>query len=319
MIEVWPSQDTLANILTQTDGNGGGPYNLTKNLAKLRCGFPLAGVGLIGHDADGETILRDCATHGISRRAIQQTTAAPTSYTDVMTVISSGRRTFFHQQGANRLLNSIQFDLVKSSAQIFYLGYLGLLHTLDMVDDQGRTEASRLFEQARSLGLTTVADLVSNETGNFATIVNPSLPHLDYLLLNEYELARLAGVEVSRQPVQLEAQAREILQRGVHRAVIVHLPEGALYVTSKCEVVWQPAVKMPAHLIGGTAGAGDAFGAGFLFGLHEGWEVSRCLELAVCVAAASLRDATCSTTIEPWEKCLVLGREMGFHTGIQIK
>jgi hypothetical protein len=29
--------------------------------------------------------------------------------------------------------------------------------------------------------MVTLADLVSNETGNFSAIVNPSLPHLDYL------------------------------------------------------------------------------------------------------------------------------------------
>ena len=77
MIDVWPAQDTLANIAAQSDGNGGGPYNVTKNLARLGCGFPLAGIGLIGHDTDGEKILRDCAAHGIDRSAILQTPKRP--------------------------------------------------------------------------------------------------------------------------------------------------------------------------------------------------------------------------------------------------
>jgi sugar/nucleoside kinase (ribokinase family) len=319
MIDVWPAQDALANISTQSDGNGGGPYNITKNLAKLGCGFPLTGVGLIGRDADGETISRDCATHGIDAAAIQQTSAAPTSYTDVMTVSSTGRRTFFHQHGANALLDLPHFDLTKTSARIFYLGYLCLLRTLDKVDETGHTKASRLFEQARAAGMTTVADLVSNETGDFSAIVNPSLPHLDYLFLNEYELARLVGESASKNPVQLETQTREVLQRGVHGAVIVHLPEGALCVARNQSAILQPAVRVPANQIVGTAGAGDAFSAGFLLGLHEGWDFQRCLELGVCAAAASLRDATCSVAIEPWQNCLALGRKMGFHAGIQIK
>lgn len=319
MIDVWPAQDALANISSQSDGNGGGPYNLTKNLAKLGCGFPLAGIGLIGRDADGEKILHDCAVHGIDSSAIGQSPDQPTSYTDVMTVAGTGRRTFFHQHGANALLDLPHFNLARTSARIFYLGYLCLLPTLDKVDETGRTKASRVFEQAHDAGMTTVADLVSNETGDFSAAVNPSLPHLDYLFLNEYELARLVGAGASKNPLQLEAQAREVLQRGVRGAVMVHFPEGAFCVANNCPAIWQPAVRMPANLVAGTAGAGDAFGAGFLLGLHEGWDFPRCLELAVCVAAASLRDATCSAAVEPWRNCLALGHKMGFHAGRQIQ
>ena len=318
MIDVWPAQDALANISTQSDGNGGGAYNVTKNLAKLGCGFPLAGVGLIGRDADGDKILQDCEAHGIDRAAIQSTADAPTSYTDVMTVTGTGRRTFFHQHGANALLELAHFELARTSARIFYLGYLCLLRTLDEVDETGRTKAARLFEQARAAGLVTVADLVSNETSDFGAIVNPSLPQVDYLFLNEYELARLIGAAASQDPAQLKSQAREVLQRGVCGAVIVHLPGGALCLANHQPAIWQPAVQMPASMIVGTAGAGDAVSAGFLLGLHEGWDFQRCLELAVCAAATSLRDATCSAAIEPWQTCLALGRNLGFYPGIPI-
>jgi sugar/nucleoside kinase (ribokinase family) len=314
MIDVWPAQDALANITAQSEGNGGGAYNVTKNLAKLGCGFPLAGIGLIGQDVDGEVILHDCEDHGIDCFGIQKTTLAPTSYTDVMTVNSTGRRTFFHQHGANALLAESHFDLSKSTAMIFYLGYLCLLRKLDTLDANGRTKASLLLEQARNLGMTTVADLVSNETGNFSAIVNPSLPHLDYLFLNEYELARLVGGEASNLPAQLENQAREVLARGIRRAVIVHWPEGALCVCEDGAVTLQPAVRMPANAIVGAAGAGDAFSAGFLLGLHEGWPLQRSLELGVCAAAASLRHATCSAAVESRQNCLALGAELGFYT-----
>lgn len=312
MIDTWPAQDTLANISAQSDGNGGGPYNVTKDLAKLGCGFPLAGVGLIGRDADGGKILQDCKAHGIDTAGIQQTTAAPTSYTDVMTVTGTGRRTFFHQQGANTLLDLPHFNLAETTARIFYLGYMSLMRTLDALDGSGRSKASRLFEQARACGMTTVADLVSNDTDDFAAIVNPSLPHLDYLFLNEFELARLIGANASKDPAQLKSLACKVLERGVRRAVVVHLPEGALCVSKDQPPIWQPAVRVSADLIAGTAGAGDAFCAGFLLGLHEDWDVSDCLELGVCTAAASLRDATCSAAVEPWKNCLALGNNLGF-------
>src|SRR5258708_17689636 len=77
VVDTWPAQDALATIGAQSDGNGGGPYNVLKDLAKLQCGFPLAGVGTIGRDADGEKILQDWDAHAIARRASRPTDAAP--------------------------------------------------------------------------------------------------------------------------------------------------------------------------------------------------------------------------------------------------
>jgi hypothetical protein len=101
--------------------------------------------------------------------------------------------------------------------------------------------------------------------------------------------------------------------RGVRRAVFVHLPEFALCVRFDGCIWVQPSVQVSQELIRGTVGAGDAFAAGVVFGIHEGWEPQRCLELGVCVAAASLRDATSSAAVEPWQECLCWGRSIGFH------
>lgn len=257
--------------------------------------------------------MRDCDAHHIDRAAIRRTGESPTAYTDVMTVAGSGRRTFFHHHGANALLDRSHFALHQTSARVFYLGYLGLLSRLDRLDRNGRTPAACLLEEARTLGLMTVADLVSNETSKLSTIVKPSLPHVDYLLLNEYELARLVDEKAGKSRVQLEHQAHVVLKQGVHRAVVVHWPEGSLCVGRSDGVLYQPSVRIPPESIVGTAGAGDAFSAGFIFGLHKGWELQRCLELGVCTAATSLRAVTCSTAVKPWKSCLAFGRRFGFR------
>ena len=315
VLDAWPTQDALATITDQSDGNGGGPYNLLMDLARMRCGFPLAGVGLIGRDGDGEQILRDCDAHQIDRSGFHQTDTTRTSYTDVMTAGDTGRRTFFHRHGTNALLGREHFHLPGSSARIFYLGYMCLLRRLDAVGADGRTEAAQLFEQARQLGMVTVADLVSSQSSDFANVVNPSLPHLDFLLLNEYELSRLVGrPAASKDASVLMTDASQILARGVWRAVIVHLPEFALSVEPGGCARIQPSVRVPQELIRGTVGAGDAFAAGVVFGIHEGLELQKCLELGVCVAAVSLLDATSSASVKPWSDCLRWGREIGFHT-----
>ncbi len=313
-IDAWPAQDTLATIISQSNGNGGGPYNLLKDLAMMHCGFPLAGVGLVGHDADGESIHHDCTRHGIDAAGLLQTDEAPTSYTDVMSVAQTSRRTFFHQHGANALFGKKHCDLRKSQARIFYLGYLCLLRKLDTVAEDGSTEASHLFSEAKSLGLSTVADLVSNKAADYQAIVNPSLLHLDYLFTNEFEIAELTGGDVSNDPAVLTPLAQTLFDRGMRGTVIVHFPEGALCVRRGEPPIFQPAVRIPSTMVAGSAGAGDAFAAGFIMGFHEGWELTRCLELAVCVAAASLRDVTCSAAVQTSEECLALGRQLGFNS-----
>jgi sugar/nucleoside kinase (ribokinase family) len=314
-IDAWPSQDTLATITSESVANGGGPYNLLKDLAKLKCGFPLAGIGLTGRDADGEYIRRDCRNHAIDHTGLQFTDDAPTAYTDVMTVAGSGRRTFFCQHGANALFGPRHCDLSSTEAGILYLGYMGLLPQMDTVDAGGSTAASSVFHRAQQLGILTVADLVSNPVADFQAIVTPSLPYLDYLFANEFELARLAGGEVTKDPLLLEAQVRSVFDRGMKGVVVIHWPEGSVCGRRSEPLYFQPAVRVPQAMVAGSAGAGDAFAAGFLLGAHERWELPRCLELAVCVAAASLRDVTCSGAVEPCEECLAFGRRLGYRKG----
>lgn len=114
LIDAWPQQDMLANILSEKSSNGGGPYNLLKDLSAMQTGYSLEAAGLVGEDANGDWILRDCQAAGIDTAQLRQTGNAPTSYTDAMTVAGTGRRTFFHQRGANALLGETHFDFSRT-------------------------------------------------------------------------------------------------------------------------------------------------------------------------------------------------------------
>jgi sugar/nucleoside kinase (ribokinase family) len=80
--------------------------------------------------------------------------------------------------------------------------------------------------------------------------------------------------------------------------------------------VWQSSLKLPASAIAGTAGAGDAFCAGVLYGLHEGLSLAESLKTAVCVAAASLSDPTCTDGVKSLKACLALAKKYGFRPGL---
>ncbi len=317
IIDVYPQPEQLANIGSQAQGTGGAPYNVLIDLAKLGVSFPLFAAGLVGKDAFGRFILDDCRKHQIDTRFLRSTAGAPTSYTDVMTEINGGRRTFFHHRGANALWDGADLDFARVRAR-----NLLLLDALDAPDKRRGTKAAALLAAAQEAGMKTSVDVVSEDSDRFAKVVAPALKHVDYCILNEIEAGKTSGFKV-RQPdgkldtVALRHAAGALLQMGVRELVVIHFPEGGFVRTRKGEDRWQSSFGLPAKSIAGTAGAGDAFCAGVLLGLHEGWELQRCLETAVCVATASLAHATCTGGIKPLKATLDLVRKYRFRPPLE--
>jgi sugar/nucleoside kinase (ribokinase family) len=317
IIDVYPAQDALANILAETSCNGGGPYNVLIDLARLEAPFPLAAVGLVGDDEAGHYILQDCHSHGIDTRQLRVTTKAPTSYDDVMTVKSTGRRTFFFQRGANAFLDAEHFDFEQSEARIFHLGYLLLLDRLDLPHPTHGTVAAAVLQRAQEAGLETSVDLVSEDSDRFPSIVRPALRFCDYCLLNELEAERTTGITITRNGeidhgAALKA-AHELLAAGVRQWVVIHFPAAAIAVDSSGQELLQPSLNVPQQKIAGTVGAGDAFAAGVLLGLHEGLSMQVALTYGVCAAAASLTDPTTSNGVKPLRECLQLAEEFSYR------
>ncbi|HEY6562894.1 MAG TPA: carbohydrate kinase family protein [Pirellulaceae bacterium] len=311
LIDVYPHPEQLANIHAQSQGTGGAPYNVLINLAKLGVSLPLFAAGAIGRDALGEWILADCQAHGIDTRGLQVLPGATTSYTDVMTERNGGRRTFFHHRGANAAWDGRDLEFGGIPARIFHLGYLLLLDALDAPHDTLGTQATRLLAAAQAAGLKTSVDVVSEESDRFSAIVRPALPFVDYCIVNEIEAGKTCGIRVRTaagdlDPAALRRSARDLLEYGVRELVVIHFPEGAYARARSGEDLYQPSLAVEAGDIAGTAGAGDAFCAGVLLGLHEGWELSRCLETGVCVAAASLAHPTCTGGVVPLERAMAL-------------
>lgn len=316
-VDTWPQQDALANILSESAGNGGGPFNVLVDLARLGAPFPLAGVGLIGADADGQWISAECARHRISASQLQTHPRAHTSYTDVMTVKSSGRRTFFHQRGANAFLGDEHFDFGRMPGKIFHLAYLLLLDRLDHRDAEFGTVAARVLERAQKAGFQTSIDVVSEDSYRFKELVPPALPYVDYCFLNEFEIARTTGVEVQQKgaviPAALQTAAKLLIQAGVRKWVIVHFPEGACAVGRDGQLHLQGSLNVPPSKIVGTVGAGDAFAAGVLYGLHEELPIEMALRYGVCVAASCLAGAGASDGVCPLNECLALEKTFGLR------
>src|SRR5688500_42886 len=317
LIDAWPAEDTLVSILGQSSSNGGSPYNLLVDLARLGAPFPLAGAGLVGDDENGRAILADCRAHQIDASQLRMTSAAATSYTDVMTVVNTGRRTFFHQRGANAHLDVEHFRFDVTNARLFHLGYALLLDGLDRIDD-GRPRACKVLQQAKAAGLQTSLDCVSEASNRFQTIVKPMLPFVDILFANDFEAETLTGAPLRRKnaihAAAVGEAARLLLKAGVQSWVVIHFPEAAFACHVSGQGLWQPSVRVPQQAIAGAAGAGDALAAGVLFGVHEEWPMARSLNLGVCAAAASLTHPSCSAGVARAETCSASAERLGYNS-----
>lgn len=324
ILDVFPQREQLASILRQSEGTGGAPYNVLVSLAKLGAPFPLFAAGYVGADALGERIREDCARHKIETKHLKVVGDAPTSYTDVMTEQAGGRRTFFHMRGANARWAGADLDFKRIKARIFHLGYLLLLDELDKPDKNLGTKAAVLLAKAQEAGLKTSVDVVSEDGDRFARLVTPALKHVDYCIVNEIEAGKTTGFKI-RQPdgrldtVALRHAAGAILQLGVRELVVIHFPEGGFARTRKGEDHWQPSVNLPAKAIAGTAGAGDAFAAGVLLGLHEAWDLQKCLAAAAAAAAASLTDPTCTGGMRPLKAAQDLARKYKYLPPLEAR
>jgi sugar/nucleoside kinase (ribokinase family) len=321
VIDIFPEEEKLVNILEEYSSNGGSAYNVLKGLSKLNAGFPLYGLGLVGDDERGAGIISECADLGIDTAQLYRKPGSFTSYTDVMTVKTSGRRTFFHQRGANAMLDIDSFDFTASEAKLFHLGYLLLLDRLDLIGEDGLTGAAKVLKEAKEKGFATSADIVSEKSDRFKAVITPSLPYIDYLFVNEFEAAMITEIKTVSTEGELlldscyEA-ALKIIEMGVNKWVILHFPLGAIAVNREGEQLFQHSVNLPADKVAGAVGAGDAFAAGVLMGLHDNLPMDACLELGVCAAASSLFAATSSDGILPAETCLQLPRIYGYRAEI---
>jgi len=284
------------------------------DLARLGAEFPLAGIGLVGADADGEWIHAQCAAQGIDSTGVRVQPGSRTSYTDVMTVRSTGRRTFFHQRGANAFLGAEHFDFARN-AKIFHLGYLLLLDRLDEPDGDFGTAAARVLHRAREAGYKTSVDVVSEDSHRFAEIVLPALRHVDYCILNEFEAERTTGITTRTGGAidwaALERVCQRLLDEGVREWIIIHFPEGACAMGADRVFHSQGSVLVPQSAIVSAVGAGDAFVAGMLHGLHDEAPIEEALGVAVSAAASCLFGAGTSDGIQPLAECLALKEKFG--------
>lgn len=317
LIERWPEQDGHVEILHEEIQGGGSGTNMAVDLKRLGAPFPVEAIALVGDDEDGRFLIGLCKEFGIDTTQVHVSPAVPTSVTYVMSARPTGRRTFFYLPGALAEIGPDHFDFSSTNAAILHLGLPGTMKTMDAPWQDEPSGWVAVLKKALAAGLTTNIELVSIAPERIAELVRPCLPHLDLIVVNDHEAGGVAGTATVRggaaDPAACRLAAEAILAASAAELVVVHFPLGCVAVARDGTRASKPAVRVPPEAIAGSNGAGDAFAAGVVFAVHEGWPLDQALALAHAAAAASLRSVTTNGAVENWRGCLRLAEKWGWR------
>jgi sugar/nucleoside kinase (ribokinase family) len=317
MISTWPEEDTSNEVLSIDRQGGGSACNLAIDMKRLDRDMPVETIGLVGADENGRFLAAECDAFGIGRAQMRAVADAATLSVDAFSVASNGRRTHFFYTGVAKLLSPSDFDFSRTKARILHLGLPGAHKTMDAAWRGDQNGWVTVLKAARESGLLTNLELMTIARERLIEYTRPCLPHLDFLVVNDFEIGAVAGIETRAEGrtdfAAVKRALESALASGPIRVVVAHFPEGAIAVDRDGGATSVGSVAVPADEIVGANGAGDAFAAGFLYGVHEGWDLQKSLALAHSTAAASMRAISTTAGVPPWRECLTLGEQWGFR------
>ena len=314
----WPGEEEVVEILTNEVRGGGSACNLAIDMKRLDPELPVSTIGLLGNDEDGRILVAEADAARIDRSHLIIATNGRTAHTDAFTSSKTGRRTHLYLPGAADELTPDHFDFSQIRARILHLGLPGVHAKLDAPWGSDANGWVTVLKKAQSAGLATNLELCSIPADRIAALVRPCLAHLDLLVVNEFEIAAIAGFSAGHD-TEVDAEhcmnaVRQVLAAGSMKLVVAHFPHGAVAVSDGGEEVSIPSVAVPSETIQGTNGAGDAFAAGLLYGLHEHWTLEAAIEVGHATAAASVRSLGTTDALVSWRECLELASLWGWRS-----
>ena len=288
-----PERGKLEPILDSFQCVGGGPSNVLTDLSSLGFNYPMIAMGSIGLDGNASIIKNHLKKNNIQINYLISSKTVPTSQTVCMSE-KKNERTFLYYPGANNLLDTKHFkiDDLKSKPKILYIGYLTLLGKLDRFNNN-KTRLNIVLEKAKKKNLITVLDLVSNKTSHFQKIVYSALPFTDYLLLNEIEAQLLFKKSIKKNDNYLNIKlilqlTKKIFKNGLLKGLIIHNSKESVCVL-KDQTHNIKSKIIPQQKIKNAVGAGDAFCAAFIYGIHENWNIEKILKKAHAAGTAMMK------------------------------
>ncbi|MFQ5790249.1 MAG: carbohydrate kinase family protein [Acidobacteriota bacterium] len=249
---------------------GGSAANTAAVLASLR--IPTGVIGRVGQDSEGKALLREMAEAGIQTRAVQRDPERPTGIC-IIPVTGDGERTLIGVRGANAALGRDR--LVESLDGIRHLHVSG--YTL--LQPRSRQVAMEALRTAREKGVTTSLDFGWLAVVNVPGSIRQALAHVSLALPTAAELRAAFGIR------RLGEAAEKALALGVDQVAATLGAGGCRVFASGLSFRVPPFEARTVN----TCGAGDAFNAGYLYGLLHDARPQVCGILGNAAGAAAVR------------------------------
>lgn len=314
MIHEYPTEGMLANISEVSDATGGLVCNSGIDVKILDNSVPVYALGMVGDDQKGKLALDTLNKYGLDTSRVLVTKDAVTGFTDVMTVKSTGERTFFACNGANGKFGIKDIDLDNLNCDIFHAGYILLMDELDREDEHFGTQMAHLLCEVQKRGIKTSIDVVSESGDRFKSKVIPALKYCNYAIMNEIESGEVSGFSPRNSDGSLNVEnikktAQALLNYGVKDKVVIHSKEAGFILSRDGSFHYDGAVDVPRSMIVGTVGAGDAFCAGALYAIYKGYCDKDILEIAARTAVCSLSSPDAIGGMKPISEVMKYGLE----------
>lgn len=292
-VDLYPECGMMSYVSDVTSAVGGCVPNTTINLIKIDGTLNVSAVGKVGADDNGRYIISALQKHGINIDGIKFSSETRTSFCDVMSM-PSGERTFFHKKGANAEFSPDDIDINSLDCNIFHIGYILLLDEFDKEDNEYGTVMARFLKKVQSKGIKTSIDVVSDSSADYGKKILPALKFCNYIIVNELECCKIWGLNAYKEDGQLDKSNIKIAMKnaasaGVKDKVIVHSKDiSFIFDVAQGTFTEVKSLNIPKDEIKGSVGAGDAFCAGCLYGLYNGYPDLQVIEFASGAAACSL-------------------------------
>ncbi len=260
---------------------GGSAANTIYGLTRL--GVKTGFAGVIGGDAEGKRLLKDFQKMGVDTSQIRVKRRAKTGSV-VCLSDSSGKRSLYVLPGANNLLTTDDLDLG-------YINQAKMLHLSSFADDRQFKVSLEVIDKLDPHIKVSFAPGALYAAKGLKTL-SLILKRTQVLFINQNEIRQLTGQDVP-------PGAESCLKQGCH-IVAVTLGKGmklelsqetgrrtataAGYIRdNENEYIVEPGNKNTRSALD-TTGAGDAFAAGFLYGLLTGKGLEDCGRLGSIMA-----------------------------------
>ena len=231
-----------------------------------RLGLKARYLGKVGNDYEGKIMIDSLRDEGVDFSGVIIAPGARTQSGVIIIEQLSGERTImnYYDPGTKVAPDELRFELI-SSARILHL---------DGYDTKAATYAAKWAHEAQ-MPVTMDLDTVYKD-------LDELLPHVDCLITSQSLAGELSGVYDER-----EGLKRLHDRYGCFFVAMTQGARGSLaYVGG--EYIATPGFRPP--VCKDTTGAGDAFRAGFIYGLAKGLSIEETLRCANGVAALSCRE-----------------------------